>query len=163
MILSKFAMRKCNRCGDVELRFRAIEREKHVPRFLSSIVAAIAFCAWLGVANHCAFTALTTIQPTQSGDANECPMHSTPAKQKPKSLVAPCCKILRATLAKNATNLARAVVDLAHVDLSFAGYVRFAPPKPFFGASTLDTGPPGETALAYLISSSPLRAPPARA
>jgi hypothetical protein len=59
----------------------------------------ITIAAWFALSNHCALGALqrsTESTPEMSG----CPMHSTPAKKKPAAKI-PCCKDIRATVAKS--------------------------------------------------------------
>lgn len=128
---------------------------------MSILTAVVAISAWLAISNHCAIGAAAA-EPQTSGD--ECPFHSkpaAPAKQK-QSNDSPCCKILRAIAVSSAKNLARSIVDLAHVDLSFAKLIVLAPPKISFRSATLDTGPPGQSSFAQLIRSMRAHAPPSR-
>jgi hypothetical protein len=125
--------------------------------FLATVVV---IPAWLAISNHCALGVTAAIEAKPAPD--ECPFHakqSAPSNQKPSS-DSPCCKILRAIAVSSAKNLARSIVDLAYVDLSFTKFIVVSPPKIFFGCATLDTGPPGKTSFAQLIRSMRAHAPP---
>ena len=106
--------------------------------------------AWFSISNHCAFGAL--IAETNSAVA---PMHChgdqpTPPKKSSEQEM-PCCKILRATLAKTDHGA-------GHDALAFVLQHYFAPSL-FFGddmrhtslPEELDTGPPFVSSFAELI------------
>jgi hypothetical protein len=125
------------------------------------VTVLVTIFSWLAVSNHCALGA-TVLETKTPGKTSACPFHSkpvAPAKEKPSN-DSPCCKILRATVAIPAKKFTRLIVDLAHVDLGFAQFIVFAPPKIFFRPATLDTGPPGVTSFAELIGSMLAHAPP---
>jgi hypothetical protein len=127
---------------------------------MSILTALVTMSAWLAISNHCALGAAAA--PEVKSTPNECPFHSkqaTPAKPK-QSSNSPCCKILRATVASSAKNLACPIVDLAGADFSFAKLLVFAPPKISFRSFALDTGPPGTTSFPELIGSMLAHAPP---
>jgi hypothetical protein len=67
---------------------------------LRSSVAVIAAAAWFLTSNHCA---LSAFEPAQRVDAHAtCHGNATvPAKSPAKGEAAPCCKLLRATVAKS--------------------------------------------------------------
>jgi hypothetical protein len=112
------------------------------------VTVVIVLASWIAISNHCAFAAVVTqANPAQ----NECPFHSHPAKPQPVPTGVQCCKILRAITTATAKAVARALVDLPHVDLSFAPLIVFAPAKISFVVSAFDTGPPGTTSFAELV------------
>ena len=124
---------------------------------MSILIVLVTMSAWFGISNHCALGAAL---PEVKAAADECPFHakkSAPARQK-ESTGLPCCKILRATVASPAKNLAKAVVDLP--PLVFAKLIVLDPPKISFHSPTLDTGPPGKTSFVELIGSLRAHAPP---
>jgi hypothetical protein len=123
------------------------------------IAVAIAICSWIAISNHCALAIAASQEEIAQ---NDCPYHSHPAKpSKQKDPIdQPCCKILRALMPSLVKNPAHAIVDLVHVDLSFAKLIVVAPPKISFTSFALDTGPPGTTSFAELIGSIRAHAPP---
>jgi hypothetical protein len=130
---------------------------------MSILIVIAAFSAWLAISNHCAIGATAAeVKPA----ADECPFHAQEHAPKPKpksSSESPCCKILRAVAPAPAKRVAAAIVDLAHVDFSFAKLIVVAPPKISFLSATLDTGPPGRTSFVELNRSMRAHAPPALA
>ena len=126
------------------------------------VAVAIAICSWIAISNHCA---LALAVPQEKIAQSDCPYHSHPAKpaKQKDSTDQPCCKILRALAPSLIKNPARAIVDLVHVDLSFAKLVVVAAPKISFGSLALDTGPPGTTSFVELIGSMRAHAPPSLA
>ena len=128
------------------------------PKIMSILTVFVTMSAWFAISNHCTLGAVAP--EAKAKPADECPFHakkSAPAKQKQSSGL-PCCKILRATVASPAKNLAKAVVDLP--PLVFAKLIVLDPPKISFHSSTLDTGPPGVTSFVELIGSMHAHAPP---
>ena len=122
------------------------------------VTVAIAIVSWIGIFNHCAFSAIAAeTAPAQ----NECPFHSKPSKQKDSSANVQCCKILRATVATAAKSWARDHANFSDVDFIIEEVV-VAPASHSAAPLLLDTGPPGKTSFAELIGSSPRRAPPSR-
>jgi len=124
---------------------------------MSILTVLVTMSAWFAISNHCT---LGAVVPEAKPSADECPFHakkSAPTRHKESSSL-PCCKILRATVASPAKNLAKAVVDLP--PLVFAKLIVLAPPKISFHSPTLDTGPPGKTSFAELIGSMRAHAPP---
>lgn len=112
---------------------------------LRSAAALVMVTSWLAISNHCALAALSAARPA----ADECPMHSQPAKEKtPTTLV--CCKVLRAAdvsvTVKVATPQLCLLAPIEHAAMVVA-------PQPFFSAPSalLDTGPPGLRTFAELI------------
>jgi hypothetical protein len=122
------------------------------------VTVAIAIVSWIGIFNHCAFSAIATdTAPAQS----ECPFHSKPSKQKDNSTNVQCCKILRATVATAAKSWACDNTNFSDVELTIETFVVAASlhnAVPLL----LDTGPPGKTSFAELIGSMRAHAPPSR-
>jgi hypothetical protein len=100
----------------------------------------IAIVAWLSLSNHCALgLTFPVAEPAASADSG-CPMHPSPVKKKPAANL-PCCKDIRAVLAKNVT--------VATPGLRLIGSHAYAteifPPVHRISSDieNLDTGPPG--------------------
>ncbi len=122
------------------------------------VTVAIAIASWIGIFNHCAFSAIAAgTVPAQS----ECPFHSKPSKQKQNSANVQCCKILRATVATAAKSWARDNTNLSDVDFTIEEVVVTAASHSA-APLLLDTGPPGKTSFAELIGSVRAHAPPSR-
>ena len=75
-------------------------------------------------------------------------MHSAPAKKKPE-LKTPCCKDVRAVVAK--TIKAAAIVAGIISPETFAAQLVTAPPRLPTEVELLDTGPPGSFSFAELV------------
>src|SRR4051794_39238862 len=102
--------------------------------------ALITIVAWLSLSNHCALgLALPIAEPVDSADSG-CPMHASPMKKKPATNL-PCCKEIRAVLAKN---VAAAMPGLRLIG-SHAYATEIFPPIHRISSDieNLDTGPPG--------------------
>jgi hypothetical protein len=119
-------------------QFDNVSERLVVQRAVRSLIVLLAFSAWFALTNHCALGAIAP--STESGpEMSGCPMHSTPAKKKPAANT-PCCKNLRATVAKSVT--------ANPIALRFIGCREHAPeifPAPARIAieiEGLDTGPP---------------------
>jgi hypothetical protein len=135
------------------------------------VTVAIAIVSWIGIFNHCAFSAIaaenrgTGFQPVsdhlQDADATECPFHSKPSKQKDSSANVQCCKILRATVATPAKSWARDNTSFSDIDFTIEEVVVPAASHSV-APLLLDTGPPGKTSFAELIGSMRAHAPPSR-
>ena len=102
------------------------------------VTVSVTIAAWLLLSNHCAFGAVVTPVEPQA-DMSGCPMHSAPAKKKsaPKP---PCCKEVRAILAKCVTANPAAVRLVAGPD-----YATGISPRPTHTAveiAEIDPGPP---------------------
>ncbi len=111
----------------------------------------ITISSWIAVSNHCALAAIAASASSPAAD-EQCPMHSPhkPAKQNDAGVML-CCKTLRALAASPAKTFVRGIVDLKNVDLVFAKFLIFAPPKLSFSCETLDTGPPGTSSFAESV------------
>jgi hypothetical protein len=105
-----------------------------------SILTLVVIASWLSLSNHCAI-ALVLPAP-ESGtqvESGGCPMHSTPVKKKPAAKP-PCCKDVRAVVAKCLTASAATVRLLSSFDYATNIVVRSEPATREI--EVLDTGPP---------------------
>ena len=125
-----------------------------------ALTIIIAVASWVALSNHCAFAAANSQPAAEQG---VCPFHGKPAKPKPARSDVQCCKILRAVTTAPIKRIARAIVELAHVDFAFGAFVLVDPAQIAIVPETLDTGPPGTTSFSELIGSWPRRAPPLHA
>jgi hypothetical protein len=121
------------------------------------VIVVLAICSWLAISNHCTFAAVATKSEQAE---SECPFHSKPAKPQNPSPGIQCCKILRAVVPVVTKSWARDDAKFSDFDLhskecAFIAYLHNTPPP-----LLLDTGPPGKTAFAELVRTSPGRAPP---
>jgi hypothetical protein len=117
-----------------------------------STVVVLSLTAWFLLSNHCALGVVAA----PAGEAGGCPMHSAPAKKKPVSKT-PCCKDLRALLAKcvtKATPLAPPVSGRC----DYAAEIFGLPPRIILEIGGLDTGPPGCFSFAELVLQESMRA-----
>jgi hypothetical protein len=113
-----------------------------------SIVILFALAAWFGLSNHCA---LGVTVPSPGGEPVEegCPMHSAPAKKKPAAKT-PCCKEVRAVVAKSLTKVL--TLTLRSADRAdFGRDILVRPPHVVTEVAGLDTGPPGSLSFAESV------------
>jgi hypothetical protein len=99
----------------------------------------ITITAWVLLSNHCALGVL--VPPMETAvEASGCPMHSAPEHKKKPAAKIPCCKEVRAIVAKCVT----ASPVLEPMVLSDYAARVFAPPtRGILEVESLDTGPPG--------------------
>ena len=119
------------------VEIRGMTRIRSLARTTTACAVALTIAAWFSLSNHCA---LGTVVPVPEAASNPCPMHSAPAKKKPASK-APCCKDVRAVVAKCVTaNPAalRLIGTRAYITEIFPDPAQLA-----IECDTLDTGPPG--------------------
>ena len=108
-----------------------------MPRAIRSLVVFLALSAWFTLSNHCALGAIAPSAESAS-EMGGCPMHSAP--KKIPATKTPCCKDLRATVAKSvaANPIAlRLIGSLDYAPEIFLSLSRFA-----IEIENLDTGPP---------------------
>jgi len=100
-------------------------------------IALVTISAWLVLSNHCALGALVS-SAEAAPEIGGCPVHSAPAKKKPATKT-PCCKDLRAVVAKcvKASAAAQLVALPEDVTQMFGRPGRVA-----LEIKALDTGPP---------------------
>lgn len=106
------------------------------------VIALVALTAWFCLANHCVLG--FTLAPSEervSAEPEGCPMHSAPAKKKPAAKL-PCCKEVRAVLAKSVTKAIPFNARLA-ARCQYAADTFSLPPRIALEIGGLDTGPPG--------------------
>jgi hypothetical protein len=102
--------------------------------------------AWFSLSNHCA---LGAVAPVSEGASSSCPMHSSPAKKKPATKT-PCCKDVRAVVAKGVSASAAGVRLIVVRDYTAEVFAqRPAPVATEF--ENLDTGPPGWVSFAESV------------
>jgi hypothetical protein len=128
-----------------------------VQRVVRVFVVLLAFSTWFALSNHCALGAIapsTESNPEMRG----CPMHSTPKKNP--AAKTPCCKDVRATVAKSIAANPIALRLIGWRD--YAAEIFSEPAKIAIEIEGLDTGPPGCLSFAesVLQESMPSHAPP---
>jgi len=128
-----------------------------VPRTVRSLVVLLALSAWFALSNHCALGAIAP-SAESSPEMSGCPMHSTP-KKKPATKT-PCCKDVRATVAKSVS--ANPISQQLIACRSHASEIFSKPARIAIEIVGLDTGPPGCLSFAesVLQDSMPSHAPP---
>ena len=105
---------------------------------IRSFVVVLSLGAWFALSNHCAIGAVAASTESVSEETG-CPMHSLPAKKKPAA-TPPCCKDLRAVVAK--------CVAVNHIALRPIGSCEYVPavfappPRAALEIDGIDTGPP---------------------
>jgi len=109
-----------------------------VQRAARSLVVLLALAAWFALSNHCALGALSTL-PSSTQEMSGCPMHSAPAKKKPAEKV-PCCKDIRATVAKSLVANPIALQLIGSREYGLEIFER--PVRNAIQIERLDTGPP---------------------
>ncbi|HSV63427.1 MAG TPA: hypothetical protein VLH83_08770 [Chthoniobacterales bacterium] len=102
--------------------------------------ALVVVGAWFCLSNHCALGLASAARelpaPPETGG---CPMHSSPAKKK-AALKIPCCKVLRAVVAKCVTASPSPIPVVAPCDYATTIFVQ--PESTSLEIRALDTGPP---------------------
>ena len=125
-------------------------------------VALLTFLAWFSISNHCAVSALIAAHTQSATMQMHCHGDQPSPSKKSSEGEMPCCKFLRATLAKTDNN--------AGYDASVYLLQQYFPASLFFGGDVqhtsspeeLDTGPPcaGSFAESVLQRSILAHAPP---
>ncbi|HEV2803917.1 MAG TPA: hypothetical protein VGW57_03190 [Chthoniobacterales bacterium] len=112
------------------------------------VFALIAIVAWLSLSNHCALgLTLPAPEPAESIEGG-CPMHRAPVKKKP-AVNLPCCKHVRAVLAKG---VAAVTPGLQLIGSRPYATATFPPARRLaFAIENLDTGPPGCSSFAESV------------
>jgi hypothetical protein len=114
-----------------------------------SVFALVTIVAWFTLSNHCALGSAVSGDDSQT-EADDCPMHSSPAKQKPP-VKTPCCKELRAVVVKSAAKVVTFSVRPAG-SMDYAVTERFIPlVVPVSPLLRLDTGPPRAFSFAEVV------------
>jgi hypothetical protein len=121
------------------------------------VVALVTLVAWFCLANHCVLDlSLASAEEPMAAETNGCPMHSAPAKKKPAAKL-PCCKEVRAVLAKGATKAMPFSARLA-IPCEYAVNIFGLPPRVTLEIHGFDTGPPGCFSFAELVLQESMRA-----
>lgn len=122
-----------------------------------SVFALVTIAAWFCLSNHCALgLALPAPEAATTAETGGCPMHSSPAKKTPVSKT-PCCKDLRAVVAKYVTKARPFAVRLVGPN-DYATEIFRLPPRVALEIGGLDTGPPGCFSFAELVLQESMRA-----
>ena len=107
-----------------------------------AVVALVTLAAWFCLANHCVLGfSPAPAEEAGSGEPEGCPMHSAPAKKKPAAKL-PCCKEVRAIVAKSVTKAISFNARLA-LRCQYGAEIFTVPPRLTLEIDGLDTGPPG--------------------
>ena len=120
-----------------------------------STVVVLSLTAWFLLSNHCALGVIAASNEA-APEAEGCPMHSAPAKKKPVSKT-PCCKDLRAVVAKWVTKEVPLVSQFTG-SCDYATEIFGLPPRIAMEIGGLDTGPPGCFSFAELVLQESMRA-----
>jgi hypothetical protein len=122
-----------------------------------AVFALVTIAAWFCLSNHCALgLALPAPEGAATAETGGCPMHSAPANKKPVSKT-PCCKEVRAVVAK-CVNTARPVALRLLGPTEYAAEILVLPPRVALEIRGLDTGPPGCFSFAELVLQESMRA-----
>src|SRR6266404_5022523 len=114
-----------------------------------SVFLLVTIAAWLCLSNHCALgLALPAPESAATAETGGCPMHSAPAKKKPAAKT-PCCKEIRAVVAKCVQVAALEMRPMASPD--YAPEILLRPSCEAVEIDGLDTGPPGSFSFAELV------------
>jgi hypothetical protein len=103
-----------------------------------AFAVVLTLAAWFSLSNHCA---LGSVAPVSEAASSFCPMHSAPAKKKPTTKT-PCCKDVRAVVAKGVTASAAGVRLIVGRDYATEIFAQ-QPLRIAIEFENLDTGPPG--------------------
>jgi hypothetical protein len=120
-----------------------------------STVVVLSLTAWFLLSNHCALGVIAAPDAPGS-DAGGCPMHSAPTKKNPVSKT-PCCKDIRAVVAKGVTTATPFQLRFA-APWEYATKIFQFPPRIVLEIGGLDTGPPGCFSFAELVLQESMRA-----
>ena len=122
-----------------------------------SVFALVTIAAWFCLSNHCALgLALPAPETATTAETGGCPMHSAPAKKMPVSKT-PCCKDVRAVVAKCLTKATPFALRFVG-PCDYAAEIFGLPPRIVLEIGALDTGPPGCFSFAELVLQESLRA-----
>jgi hypothetical protein len=102
------------------------------------LIVILSLAAWFSLSNHCAIGGVATSAGSVA-ESSGCPMHSDPAKKKPATKT-PCCKDLRAIVAKCAA--AHPVALRLIGSREYPPAVFAPPPRAALEIDGIDTGPP---------------------
>jgi hypothetical protein len=112
-----------------------------------SLLIVLSLAAWFALSNHCALGTVLAL-PESNQQIDGCPMHSAPAKKK-SAAKTPCCKEIRALVAKCVTvnPIALRLIGLQN----YASAIFTAPPRLAIAIEELDTGPPPSLSFAESV------------
>ena len=129
-----------------------------IREIVRSILTLVVIASWFSLSNHCAIAlALPAQESAVQVESGGCPMHSAPAKKKPAK--APCCKDVRAVIAKCVTANSAALRPIGSCD--YVTEIVEQPTPAAHEIESLDTGPPGFSFAESVLQESMLaHAPP---
>jgi hypothetical protein len=112
-----------------------------------SLLVVLSLTAWFALSNHCALGTVSA-PPESNQQIDGCPMHSAPEKKKPAAKT-PCCKEIRALVAKcvTASPSALRLIGLQN----YATAISPLPPRLAIAIEELDTGPPHSLSFAESV------------
>ena len=114
-----------------------------------SACALLVIGAWFCLSNHCALgLALDARELPAPDESGGCPMHQSPAKKR-AALKIPCCKELRAVVAKCVTACPGTIRVVAPCDYATKIFVQ--PKRAPLEVRALDTGPPVSSSFAESV------------
>jgi hypothetical protein len=120
-------------------------RTRAIGKTTIAFVVTLTLAAWFLLSNHCA---LGVTAPVPNAVSDACPMHSAPAKKKPPGKT-PCCKEVRAIVAKCVTAQTAAVRLIT--TRQFATDIFPELTQVVVENHGLDTGPPGSLSFAESV------------
>jgi hypothetical protein len=128
-------------------------RRKAIGRVTATFTVPLTIVAWFLLSNHCALGATVGTADSEQ-QMSGCPMHSAP--QKTPAPKTPCCKDVRAVVAKcvGATMPGLRVI----CPRDYAPQIFRPVPRVAIQIEGLDTGPPGRVSFAELVLQESMRA-----
>ena len=122
-----------------------MSRTRAIGRTTVAFAVALTIAAWFSLSNHCALGSVARVSEASS---NSCPMHSAPEKKKPATKT-PCCKDVRAVVAKCVTANPIAMRLIGPRD--YVPEIFQEPARIAIALESLDTGPPGLLSFAESV------------
>ena len=115
-------------------------------------IVVVTIVAWLSISNHCAVGALVTAK-TQSPMAQmHCHSDQPSPAKKDGAKEMPCCKVLRATIAKDRSMVQDPVMSAQPIQYpAVVEILLFSSSQPSGISNEFDTGPPFVLSFAELI------------
>lgn len=121
-------------------------------KLFQAIVAWLILPAWFLISNHCAIAAVSSHEAAMPG---HCPMHAaakqTPSKNKGCGDQSPCCKTLRALVAKPAKSIGDSAFEISKT-YDYPGGLIVRPSEAITSHLwALNPGPPGGCSFAESV------------
>lgn len=130
---------------------RVVKRQ--TPKVSAILIVLLSGAAWLVLSNHCALSTLIINKTNAATVMTHCHGSQQPVPSKKSSdEEMPCCKLLRATAAKDPAVLASLIKFAQPIDYATAVETVLSNSLPHAdNANELDTGPPFVSSFAELI------------